>query len=163
MYLQSIIVTLALGVLGAEQVEQDELTYFASSFQDLEKLAKQEIMLIHHLKTIQESITQQLKTQRIQCQEENKFSITDIVDISRTLPSEHDIRGRTIFPQLGISVKPVAGSALMWVNIRSNGLFDAKVGNKWIANKWVLWADQMFHYSCDRNRAEHYSLRGSVT
>ena len=124
MYLQSIIVTLALGVLGAEQVEQDELTYFASSFQDLEKLAKQEIMLIHHLKTIQESITQQLKTQRIQCQEENKFSITDIVDISRTLPSERDIRGRTIFPQLGISVKPVAGSALMWVNIRSNSLFD---------------------------------------
>ena len=71
--------------------------------------------------------------------------------------------GRTIFPQLGISVKPVAGSALMWVNIRSNGLFDTRVGNKWIANKWVLWADQMFHYSCDRNMAAHYSLRGAVT
>ena len=76
--------------------------------------------------------------------------------------------GRTVFPQLGLSVRPVAGSALMWVNIRSNGLFDTRVlhmgcpvlrGNKWIANKWVLWADQMFRYSCQRDRAEHYSLR----
>ena len=89
--LQSIIVTLALGVFGATQVEQDNHKYFASSFQDLEQLAKQEIMLIQHLKTIQESITQQLKTQRMQCQEEHKFSMSNILDISRSLPSESDI------------------------------------------------------------------------
>ena len=44
--LQSIIVTLAMGVLGATQVEQDEHKYFASSFEDLVQLAKQEIILI---------------------------------------------------------------------------------------------------------------------
>lgn len=80
--------------------------------------------------------------------------------------------GRTVFPQLVISVKPVAGSALMWVNIRSNGQFDTRVlhmgclvlrGNKWIANKWVLWADQMVRYSCHRDKAAHYSLRGNIT
>ena len=38
--LQSIIVTLALGVFGATQVEQDNHKYFASSFQDLEQLAE---------------------------------------------------------------------------------------------------------------------------
>jgi hypothetical protein len=35
---------------------------------------------------IQESITQQLKTHRVQCPEENKFSKSNIVDISRTFP-----------------------------------------------------------------------------
>ena len=86
--------------------------------------------------------------------------------------SSQEQGGRTVFPQLGISVKPVAGSALMWVNIRSNGLFDTRVlhmgcpvlrGNKWIANKWVLWADQMIRYSCHRDKAAHYSLRGNIT
>ena len=94
--LQSIIVTLALAVFGAKQFEPDNHKYFASSFQDLVQLAKQEIMLIHHLKSILESITQQLKTPRMQCQEENKFSMTNIVDISRTLPSESDILGGAI-------------------------------------------------------------------
>ena len=94
--LQSIIVTLALGVFGATQVEQDNHKYFASSFQDLEQLAKQEIMLIRHLKQIQKSITQQLKTQRMKCQEENKFFKSNIVDVSRTLPLESDILGGAI-------------------------------------------------------------------
>jgi hypothetical protein len=88
---QSIIVTLAMAVFGAKQVEQDNHKYFASSFEELVQLAKQEIMLIHQLKIIQESITQQLKTQRMQCQEENKFSMSNIVDVSRTLPSESDV------------------------------------------------------------------------
>ena len=70
--LQSIIVTLALGVLGAAQVEQDKHKYFASSFQDLVQLAKQEIMLIQHLKTNQKRVSKHLKTHRMLCQEEKK-------------------------------------------------------------------------------------------
>jgi len=80
--------------------------------------------------------------------------------------------GNTIFPQLGISVKPLVGSALMWINIRSNGLFDTRVfhmgcpvlqGNKWIANKWVLWNDQMLRYLCKKDRTSHYSLNERIT
>ena len=79
--------------------------------------------------------------------------------------------GSTIFPQLGLSIKPEAGSALMWANIRSNGLFDTRVfhmgcpvlrGNKWIANKWVLWSNQMSRYPCNKERGRHYSL-GDLT
>ena len=60
----------------------------------------------------------------------------------------------------------------MWVNIRSKGLFDTRVihmgcpvlrDNKWIANKWVLWADQMFPYSCNRDKAAHFSSIGAFT
>lgn len=77
-------------------MEQEEHKYFAFSFQDLVQLAKQEKMLIRNLKTVQESITQQLITKRMQCQEENKFSMSSIVDISRTLPSASDILGGAI-------------------------------------------------------------------
>ena len=55
--LQSIIVTPVLAIFGATQVEQDEHKYFASSFEDLVQLAKQEIILIQHLKKVQESLT----------------------------------------------------------------------------------------------------------
>jgi len=80
--------------------------------------------------------------------------------------------GHTIFPQLGISIKPEAGSALMWANIRSSGLFDTRVfhmgcpvlrGNKWISNKWILWNNQMASYPCYRERGRHYTLGGGST
>ena len=54
--------------------------------------------------------------------------------------------GHTIFPQPGISVKPMEGSALFWWNLRPQDNYDSRVshlgcpvmyGNKWIANKWV--------------------------
>ena len=35
--------------------------------------------------------------------------------------------GHTVFPQLGISVKPVKGSALFWFNIGSDMHFDSRV------------------------------------
>ena len=54
--------------------------------------------------------------------------------------------GRTVFPQLGISVQPIKGSALYWFNIHPDLSYDSRnlhfgcptlYGNKWIANKWV--------------------------
>ena len=34
-------------------------------------------------------------------------------------------------------------------------------GNKWIANKWVKWPDQMWTFPCTRTRGRH--LRGFDT
>ena len=40
--------------------------------------------------------------------------------------SKKDIGGHTVFPQLGISVKPNKGTALYWSNISSDGKFDTR-------------------------------------
>ena len=37
-----------------------------------------------------------------------------------------DIGGNTVFPQLGISVKPIRGTALYWNNIKADGKFDTR-------------------------------------
>ena len=74
--------------------------------------------------------------------------------------------GRTVFPQLGISVKPVQGSALFWFNIGSNMHYDTRVthlgcpvmyGNKWIANKWIKILAQFQHYPCN-DKKKHYNV-----
>ena len=74
--------------------------------------------------------------------------------------------GRTVFPQLGISVKPVQGSALFWFNIGSNMHYDTRVthlgcpvmyGNKWIANKWIKILAQFKHYPCN-DKKKHYDV-----
>ena len=79
--------------------------------------------------------------------------------------------GRTFFPSLGLSLPTVEGDAVFWFNIRSDGGFDSRNmhggcpvlwGNKWIANKWVLWTEQMWRYTCHRNRGTHYTL-GDLT
>ena len=77
--------------------------------------------------------------------------------------------GHTVFPQIGVSVKPEAGKAVFWFNLHSNGDFDTRNfhlgcpvihGNKWIANKWVKWSAQMFkNYPCKPNcNQSHYSI-----
>ncbi|KAK7086832.1 Prolyl 4-hydroxylase subunit alpha-3 [Halocaridina rubra] len=52
--------------------------------------------------------------------------------------------GRTAFPQAGVSVAPVEGSAVFWYSIKKNGLLNDKsqhggcpvlLGHKWVANK----------------------------
>jgi prolyl 4-hydroxylase len=91
--------------------------------------------------------------------------------------SDVEIGGRTVFPQPGISVKPVAGTALYWFNHDNLGENDSRYvislyhiplevltlfhsfrtmhlgcpvvyGNKWIANKWIKWDAQMWRYPC---------------
>ena len=56
-----------------------------------------------------------------------------------------------------LSVQPEAGSALYWFNQDSSGSHDSRnyhmgcpvaIGNKWIANKWIKWSEQMFTYPC---------------
>ena len=74
--------------------------------------------------------------------------------------------GRTVFPQLGLSVKPVKGSALFWFNIGPNMHYDFRVlhlgcpvlhGNKWIANKWIKILSQFKHYPCN-DKENHYNI-----
>ena len=54
-------------------------------------------------------------------------------------------------------MKPIRGDALFWFNLDSSGGYDTRnihmgcpvvYGNKWIANKWVHWMDQMWNYPC---------------
>ena len=74
--------------------------------------------------------------------------------------------GRTVFAGAGLSVPPKPGAALLWWNIRSDGSLDSRNhhtgcpvarGNKWIANKWVKWPDQMWSYPCSVSRGQHYA------
>ena len=75
--------------------------------------------------------------------------------------------GRTVFPQLGLSVKPVKGSALFWFNIGPNMHYDSRVvhlgcpvmhGNKWIANKWIKSLANFKNYPCHLNDQHNYSI-----
>ena len=54
--------------------------------------------------------------------------------------------GRTIFPELRLSVVPVKGAALFWYNLFRSGQGDERTlhaacpviaGTKWAANKWI--------------------------
>ena len=74
--------------------------------------------------------------------------------------------GHTIFPQIGISNKPLKGSALFWFNRGAQDNFDSRTnhigcpvihGNKWIANKWIKWFSNFEQYPCLVNK-QHYSI-----
>ena len=80
--------------------------------------------------------------------------------------SDVAVGGHTVFPQAGISVRPVKGSALFWFNAGPQGNFDSRiyhlgcpvlVGNKWIANKWIKWVPNFKSYPCYIDR-EHFSI-----
>ena len=67
---------------------------------------------------------------------------------------------------VGLSVKPVEGSALYWFNIGSNMHYDSRVlhlgcpvmyGNKWIANKWIKILPQFRNYPCSEGK-KYYSI-----
>ncbi|WAR03207.1 P4HA2-like protein [Mya arenaria] len=66
--------------------------------------------------------------------------------------------GATVFPDLGLRVRPQKGSALMFFNLFRNGTSNnftkhascpVLYGEKWIANQWVLRNGQEFAYKCD--------------
>ncbi len=79
-----------------------------------------------------------------------------------------ELGGHTIFPQLGIWVRPERGSALYWFNIGPQVNMDTRsfhlgcpvlVGNKWIANKWIKWPAQMAEYPCAASdNLTHFSI-----
>lgn len=78
-----------------------------------------------------------------------------------TYLSDVQIGGHTIFPFLGLSVKPLKGSALFWFNFDADMSFSRIIehmgcpvvfGNKWIANKWIKLNAQFRHYKCSQNK-----------
>jgi len=76
--------------------------------------------------------------------------------------SDVEAGGRTVFPHVNVGVSPVAGNLLFW-NIRENaGTMDIRMihlgcpvlyGNKWIANKWVRWTEQMNRFPCNSEKS----------
>ncbi|KAI0983485.1 hypothetical protein GJ496_010087 [Pomphorhynchus laevis] len=71
-----------------------------------------------------------------------------------------EIGGLTVFPTLGIRVKPVKGSALFWFNLYRSGFGDYStihascpvlMGSKWVANKWIHEAGQEIHRPCSKD------------
>ena len=65
--------------------------------------------------------------------------------------------GGTAFPLLGIKSNPIAGDALFWNNIYSDGKADyltnhggcpLVVGSKWVVNKWIKYYDNFRTSPC---------------
>jgi prolyl 4-hydroxylase len=60
--------------------------------------------------------------------------------------SEPESGGETMFPNIGLKVKPTKGNALFFYNLRSDGSLEAdsihcsipvEAGEKWVATKWM--------------------------
>jgi len=69
--------------------------------------------------------------------------------------------GRTVFPRIGVGVKPNLGSALFWYNLHETGEPDRLTlhgacpvlfGTKWVANKWIREGAQAFLRRCPLNK-----------
>ena len=65
--------------------------------------------------------------------------------------------GRTAFPRLGVAVPPKKGSAVFWYNLKRSGRSDMNMlhgacpvllGSKWVANKWVREAANIYKRPC---------------
>ncbi|CAG7836314.1 unnamed protein product [Allacma fusca] len=65
--------------------------------------------------------------------------------------------GSTAFPMAGVAARPVKGSAVFWNNLFSSGNPDERtwhgacpviMGEKWVANKWIRYFDQMQTHQC---------------
>ena len=68
--------------------------------------------------------------------------------------------GWTAFPRLGIAVPPTRNAAVFWHNIKRSGRSDMAMlhggcpvilGSKWVANKWVREAANIFKRKCVNN------------
>ena len=84
--------------------------------------------------------------------------------------SDVESGGRTIFPAIGLTIKPVKGDALFWLTTKDNLNFDSQMyhagcpvlyGNKWVFTKWIYSDDQMWNYPCMVENGNSKKQRGS--
>ncbi|XP_056600680.1 prolyl 4-hydroxylase subunit alpha-2-like [Triplophysa dalaica] len=80
-----------------------------------------------------------------------------------TYMSDVDKGGATVFPKIGVALKPKKGSAVFWYKFHKNGTIDPKtqhvgcpvlLGNKWVANKWIHEFGQEFTRHCSLSEWE---------
>ncbi|XP_015792160.1 prolyl 4-hydroxylase subunit alpha-2-like [Tetranychus urticae] len=71
--------------------------------------------------------------------------------------------GGTVFPRLGVSLKPRKNSAAFWYNLQYNGeayedtmhgACPVLLGEKWVANHWIREVGQAFRRKCKLNPDE---------
>lgn len=71
--------------------------------------------------------------------------------------SDVEAGGATVFPELGVVLRPLKGSAAFWYNLLPNGTGNERTrhaacpvltGSKWVANKWIHEYGQEFRRPC---------------
>ncbi|XP_015914091.1 prolyl 4-hydroxylase subunit alpha-1 [Parasteatoda tepidariorum] len=71
--------------------------------------------------------------------------------------SDVDAGGATVFPQIGVTLRPKKGAAAFWHNLHKNGEGDmltrhaacpVLAGSKWVSNKWLHERGQEFRRPC---------------